>query len=369
MTGAQFEIQLIACLVSIACVIPGVFLVLRKMSMISDAISHSILPGLVLGFFMVQDLSSPWLILFAAAMGVLTVFLVEQIKNTGLVKEDTSIGLVFPLFFSIGVVLIARGAKDVHLDLDAVLLGEVAFAPLNRWYVGDADLGPKALWVMGAICVLSIILVTTYFKELKLSTFDKGLAATFGFSPVLIHYGLMMLSSVTIVGAFDAVGAILVVGFMIIPAATAYLLTNDVRKMIIIACFMGSASSILGYWLAHAVDGSIAGAITTVMGFIFVLVFFFSPEFGYFTAVFRRKNQRENIALMTLLLHLRSHTENRELSVKHLQEHINWSSEKANKILKLAKKEKLVNEENGELVLTKKGQERSNISIHDYLNR
>ncbi|MDC1416427.1 metal ABC transporter permease, partial [Flavobacteriaceae bacterium] len=122
MSSPQIEIQLIAALVAAACAIPGVFLVLRKMALISDAISHSILPGIVLGFFITQDLSSPLLIVLAAGTGIITVVLVERIQKTGLVKEDTAIGLVFPALFSIGVLLIAKNANDIHLDVDAVLL-------------------------------------------------------------------------------------------------------------------------------------------------------------------------------------------------------------------------------------------------------
>ena len=148
MINHQIEIQLIAALVAAACAIPGVFLVLRKMALISDAISHSILPGIVLGFFITQDLSSPLLIVLAAGTGIITVVLVERIQKTGLVKEDTAIGLVFPALFSIGVLLIAKNANDIHLDVDAVLLGELAFAPFDRLLLMGIDAGPKAAWIM-----------------------------------------------------------------------------------------------------------------------------------------------------------------------------------------------------------------------------
>ncbi len=230
MSSAQIEIQLIASLVAIACAIPGTFLVLRKMALITDAISHSILPGIVIGFFITHDLSSPLLIILAAASGVLTVVLVEFIQKTGLVKEDTAIGLVFPALFSIGIILIAQNANDVHLDVDAVLLGELAFAPFDRLYIRGTDVGPKSLWIIGCIVVITLGLLFTFFKELKISTFDTGLAAALGLSPVIMHYGLMTVASITTVGAFDAVGAILVIALMIAPAATAYLLTNDLKK-------------------------------------------------------------------------------------------------------------------------------------------
>ena len=123
MNSAQIIIQIIVALVAVACAIPGTFLVLRKMSLISDAISHSILLGIVIGFFIVEDTASPLLIVLAALAGVLTVVLVEFIQKTGLVKEDTAIGLVFPALFSIGVILIAKNANDVHLDIDSVMVG------------------------------------------------------------------------------------------------------------------------------------------------------------------------------------------------------------------------------------------------------
>jgi manganese/zinc/iron transport system permease protein len=324
MSSAQIDIQLIAMLVAIACAIPGTFLVLRKMAMISDAISHSILPGIVLGFFITHDLNSPILILLAAFSGVITVFLVEFIQKTGLVKKDTAIGLVFPALFSIGVILIAKNANDVHLDIDAVLLGELAFAPFDRLLFNDIDLGPKSLWVIGTILLITITLLIMFFKELKLSTFDKGLAATLGFSPILIHYGLMTVSSITVVGAFDAVGAILVVALMIAPAASAYLLTNDLKKMLLLSCTFGVFAAISGYWLANLLDGSIAGSMTTMLGVIFLMVYFFAPNKGLISVMFRQKRQRKEVSLLTFLLHLQNHSEERERHVNHLQEHINW---------------------------------------------
>ena len=208
MTSPQIEIQLIAAVVAMACAIPGVFLVLRKMALISDAISHSILPGIVLGFFITHDLNSPLLILLAALTGVITVVLVEAIQKTGLVKEDTAIGLVFPALFSIGVILIAKNANDIHLDVDAVLLGELAFAPFDRLMMNGMDVGPKSLWIMGSILIIIVALLLLFYKELKVSTFDVGLSSALGISPMIMHYGLMSVSSVTVVGAFDAVGAL-----------------------------------------------------------------------------------------------------------------------------------------------------------------
>jgi manganese/zinc/iron transport system permease protein len=355
MTSAQFEIQLIASIVAVACAIPGTFLVLRKMAMISDAISHSILPGIVLGFFLTQDLNSPWLILLAAATGVLTVVLVEKIQNTKLVKEDTAIGLVFPALFSIGVILIAKFANDVHLDIDAVLLGELAFTPFDRIYYGEMDLGPKSLWVIGVILITTLLLLLAFFKELKLSTFDASLATSLGFSPVILHYGLMSVASITTVGAFDAVGAILVVAFMIAPAATAYLLTTDLKKMIALAATFGVFSAVSGYWVAHFLDASIAGSITTMLGILFLIVYLFAPSKGLIAVLYREKQQRIEVYLITFLLHLKNHDEPKECHVNHLNEHINWQKVRSKTVLNLALKNNMIIIEDNSIFLTQKG--------------
>jgi len=366
MSSAQIEIQLIASLVAIACAIPGTFLVLRKMAMISDAISHSILPGIVIGFFITQDLNSPLLILMAAFTGVITVLLVEQIQKTGLVKEDTAIGLVFPALFSIGVIMIAKNANDVHLDVDAVLLGELAFAPFDRLIVSDVDLGPKSLWIIGSVLLLTIGLLFAFFKELKLSTFDTGLAASLGFSPVLIHYGLMTVSSITTVGAFDAVGAILVVALMIAPAASAYLLTTDLKKMLYLSISFGVFSAISGYWIAHWLDASIAGSITTMLGLIFLIVYLFAPSKGLIAVMYKEKQQKIEVSLLTFLLHLKNHKEENERHVNHLREHINWQKIRAKTVVDLALKNNMITIHNQIVSLTEKGDDFTSQAI-DYI--
>ncbi|MDO5655328.1 MAG: metal ABC transporter permease [Flavobacteriaceae bacterium] len=367
MSSFQIEIQIIAVLVALACAIPGVFLVLRKNAMVSDAISHSILPGIVVGFFLTQDINSPILILLAAITGLLTVFLVEWIHNTGLVKEDTSIGLVFPALFSIGVLLISRAVGNVHLDIDAVLLGELVFAPFDRFYFDEADWGPKSFWVMGSILLVNLILLLLFYKELKISTFDAGLAAAFGFSPILIHYILMFVSSVTIVGAFDAVGSVLVVGLIIVPAAIANLFTNSLRGMIVISMFCAATAAVLGYWVAHWINASIAGTIMVVLGVFFILSYLFSPEHGRIIQIFRMRQQKEEIYLLTMLLHLQSHEDKSEKSIMHLQEHINWTAEKSNKIIQLAQEKKLIKIQAGMIVLTPNGEAFSESKINEIL--
>ncbi len=351
----MLEIQLIAALTAAACAIPGVFLVLRKMALISDAISHSILPGIVIGFFITHDLASPWLIVFAALSGIITVILVELIQKTGLVKEDTAIGLVFPALFSIGVIMIAQNANDVHLDIDAVLLGDLAFAPFDRMIIDGADWGPRGLWVISVILVITIALLYLFYKELKISTFDIGLTSALGFSPVAIHYGLMGTASVTTVAAFDAVGAILVVALMIAPAAAAYLLTTDLKKMILLSVIFGVMSAIGGYWMARLLDASISGSITTVLGLMFLAIYLFAPAKGLVAVLLRQRRQQIEVSLLTFLLHINNHDSVGERRVAHLQEHINWRRVRAEAVLDFAVKNNMITIDQQVVSLTAKG--------------
>lgn len=280
MSLAQVEIQIIAAMVAAACALPGVFLVLRRMAMMSDAISHTVLLGIVLAFFLTRNLSSPLLIAGAALMGVVTVSLVELLARTHLVREDAAIGLVFPALFSIAIILISRFAGNVHLDVDAVLLGELAFAPFNRIHLFGIDAGPVALYTTGGILVLNVLCIMTLYKEMKLATFDPALAAALGFAPGVLHYAFMALVSITAVGAFDAVGSVLVIAFMIAPPAAAYLLADRLSHMLVYAAGIGIFSAVSGYWLAYILDASIAGSMATMAGASFLVCYLFAPVRG-----------------------------------------------------------------------------------------
>jgi manganese/zinc/iron transport system permease protein len=360
MSSTQIEIQLIAAIVAVACALPGVFLVLRRMALMSDAISHTVLLGIVLSFFALETLHSPWLIIGAAAMGVFTVALVELLNNTGLVKQDAAIGLVFPALFSIAVILISRSARGVHLDVDAVLLGELAFAPFDRLTLLGFDL-PRALVVMGVILGLNILFLVLFYKELKLATFDAGLAATLGFSPVLLHYTLMSLVSITAVGAFDAVGSILVVALMVTPAAAAYLLTDDLRRMLLLSAGIAVVSAIGGYWLARGLNANIAGSMATVTGGVFVLVLLFAPERGLVALAQHRSRQALEFAQAMLTIHLLQHEgrpeAHEESRIDHLVEEIRWQPRFAGRVVRHAERAGMVLRQQGRLVLTAQGRQ------------
>jgi manganese/zinc/iron transport system permease protein len=363
MSPAQFEIQLIASIVAVACSLLGVFLVLRRMAMMSDAISHTVLLGIVIAFFITRSITSPLLLVGAALMGLITVSLVELINRTRLVREDAAIGLVFPAIFSIAVIMISRFAGDVHLDTDAVLLGELAFAPFNRLRLFGADIGPEALYTTGSILLLNLIFIVLFYKELKLATFDPALAAALGFLPGVIHYALMTLVSLTAVGAFDAVGSVLVVAFMIAPPAAAYLFTDRLSRMLVYSALIGIFSAISGYWLAHFLDASIAGSMATMTGISFLTAYLLAPERGLVAQARRRREQRTEFALTMLTMHIAHHTATQEAEqenqVTRLDEHLKWSPQFATEIVRIAERDGLIREHDGLLTLTESGLKRS----------
>ena len=357
--SADLEIQLIAVIVSAACALPGTFLVLRKMSMMSDSITHTILLGIVLAFFVTHDLSSPFLIVGAAVIGVVTVWLTETVTKTKLVSEDSAIGIVFPLLFSIAIILITRYAGSVHLDTDSVLLGELAFAPFDRLVVFGVDIGAKAIYTSAVLLIINILFITIFYKELKVVTFDPMLAAIMGFSPAFLHYGLMTLVSLTTVGAFEAVGSVLVVAFMIGPPATAYLLTDDLKHMLWLSGGFGAASGILGYQMASALDVSIAGSMAVVTGMLFAVAFIFAPNRGFLSIVHRKNNQRQEFAEATLLLHLYHHyglaEAMQENGITTIAEHLHWEQKKLDRTITSLVQKKKVELKNGVLIPTEKG--------------
>ena len=212
--SAGLTIQLIAILISVACSLLGVFLVLRSMSMLTDAISHTVLLGIVLSFFITHKFDSPLLIIGATLTGLLTVYLVELITDINLVKEDAAIGIVLSVLFSIAVVLISKYTANIHLDIDAVLLGEIAFAPFHTEEIFGFKIASGIVNGL-SILILNLLVITIFFKEIKISIFDRALALTLGLFPEVFHYLLMSLVSVTAVISFDIVGATLMISFMI----------------------------------------------------------------------------------------------------------------------------------------------------------
>ena len=244
----ELETLIIAVLVSTSCSIVGSFIVAKRMSMLSDGISHAILLGIVLTFFVVKNLDSPLLLVGAVLSGIVLVLLTEFLQSSKLLNHDTALGLVFPFFFGLGVLLIARFASTVHLDIDAVILGELAFAPFHRFEILGYDIGSKALIYMSLILLLNFAMIMFFFKEFFLISFDGDLGYILGMKPRLLSYVLVLILSITTVGAFEAVGSILVVALLVVPPATAIMLTQSMRKILAVSIAISILISILGFY-------------------------------------------------------------------------------------------------------------------------
>ena len=329
----SYESLFVLIATAVACAILSPFLVLRKLSMVSDAISHSVLLGIVIAFFIVKDVGSPFLIAGAALFGVITVFVVEFLSGTGLVKNDDAVGIVFPMFFALAVVLITKFARNVHLDTDIVLMGEVIIAPLNRVeFIGISI--PKALVQMGILLLINLLFIIIFFKELKITTFDRGFAKLAGFSSVALFYALMTLSSLTAVTAFDAVGAILVVSFLITPGAAAYLVSKDLKVMIAISVGYAVINSSIGYVLSLLMNISMSGMTATVAGVTFLLTFLFNRE-GLITAIFIRLKRKSELKSELFLTHIGNHSgkkeERDELGLDSIRDHLKWKQAEVDK--------------------------------------
>lgn len=357
----MLDMQLIAIFAALACAIPGVFLVLKKMSMMADSITHTVLLGIVLAFFIVNDLSSPFLILGAALVGVLTVYLTETLHRTNLLSEDSSVGLVFPLLFSIAIILISMYASNVHLDTDMVLSGSLEMASLEKLILFGVDIGPKSVYVMGAVLVVNLVLVVVFFKELKLAAFDPVYASLIGFSPIVLHYALMSSVSLTAVGAFEAVGSVLVVAFMVGPAATAYILTEDLKKMIILTFAISIFNAVVGFQLAVPLNVTSSGAIAVVIGLTFLVVFVFAPKKGVIDNIIKRKKQRFEFSKNNLLFHLINHESEDEVysecGVNSIKHHLKWTEKQFEKVSKALINDGLIFAENKVFFLTKEGRQ------------
>ncbi|MGM9924443.1 MAG: metal ABC transporter permease [Bacillus sp. (in: firmicutes)] len=289
-----FWIIIIGALVACACSIVGCFLVLRRMSMVGDAISHAVLPGIVIAFLLSGSRDTFFMLAGAIIFGLLTVYLISLFQKSG-VQDDAAIGVVFTALFAFGVVLVSLYTRQVHIDLDHVLYGEIAYAPWDTITIAGMDIGPLSVWLVGSVLLLNILCINLFYKQFKICAFDPVMAAALGIPVVFFHYFLMTLVSVTTVVSFDSVGAILVVGMLIVPAATAYLLTDRLSTMLIISCFSGIASSILGYYIAAWLDASIAGCMISVAGALFIITLFFSPLHGVVSKFLRRRKLAEQI--------------------------------------------------------------------------
>jgi manganese/zinc/iron transport system permease protein len=289
--SADLQIVLTAGLVATACGLLGPFLVLRRVALMSDAVSHAVLPGIVATFLVLGTRAPLPVIVGAAVFAVLCVLGIEALRATGLVQADAAIGLVFPALFSLGVLGITKWTANLHLDLDATIYGEIAFVPLQQWSIAGVVV-PRAVVIVGSVAIVNLALVTALWKELKATSFDPEFSRTVGIPPAWLSRLLLVAVAVTAVTAFESVGAILVVTLLIVPAAAAYLLTDRLWAMVAITVAIGWLSAGAGYAGALRLDASIAGAMGLVAAACFTLALLLSPRHGLLSARVRRARRR-----------------------------------------------------------------------------
>ncbi len=435
----------------------GTFLLLRGLSLTSDAISHTVLLGIVVAFLLMTtvfglpgDIASPWLILGAALAGVATVLLTELLARSGLLKQDAALGLIFPLLFAIAVILVARFVDDAHLDEDAVLVGEIGLAWANanshclencvsvtvtpahpaaamtRQCVNCRALGisprderaefaevcgncgayppakayraglleqepllvffPKSITVTLLMTLLTLAFVLLFYKELKISAFDAALAQSLGLKPGALHYALMTVVSLVAVGAFDAVGSILVIAFFIIPPAAAYLLTDRLSVMLLLSPLIGAAGAAFGYDLARGQlfgilpigagigalnrllgltlaeqwNSSVSASMVLMMFLFFSLAWICSPRYGLVAGLMRRAARRRRFEAQVLMAHILNHQHSArhesELNIASLHEHFRWTPRRLGRVLSRLRARGYVRIEAGAAVLSQRGE-------------
>lgn len=273
--------MLMGFLVATACGLVGNYLILRRMALVGDAISHSVLPGLVVAFLLAKSRNSAVMFLGALVAGLLTTILIEIIHKKSRVKQDAAIGITFSSLFAIGVILVSQYTSQVDLDQECVLYGEIGFVSSDPPVtLGGVTLGPATVVRMGVVTLLTIAFVMLFYKELLVSSFDPALAFSLGINATVVHYGLMCWLSAVVVSAFESVGAILVIAMLILPGATATLLSQRLRVVLALSVVHAALSSVLGMHLGLWLDCTTAGAMVVMGGALFTLAWILSPSHG-----------------------------------------------------------------------------------------
>ena len=297
------RIILVGALTNVACALVGCYLVLRRMSLMGDAIAHAVLPGLVLAFVFSGSMNILPLFLGAAVVGLLTTFLTQALHQYGRVPTDASMGVVFTSLFALGVVLLKRYISGVHFDVACVYEGSLSQAALDTFQFAGWEL-PRQLRTVLPVVLLNLAVILILWKELKISSFDSELSSSIGFSATVMHYLLMAMVAVTTVASFEAVGSILVVAMLIVPPATAQLLCDRLGRMVFVACVFAILSAVLGYWLAVRWNVAPAGTMAVVAGAMYGVAVVFAPQAGILSTVIRNLQTTLRILREDLLLML-----------------------------------------------------------------
>ena len=257
----------------------GNLLLLRKMSMMGDALSHAVLPGIVIAYLISGSRASFPLLIGAIIMGLLTTFLIHFFSNKGKIQGDAAMGTVFTFLFAIGIILVTKYAGQADIDADCVLHGELAFVPLQQTsYFGIT--APDGVWTLLLLFTFIQLVFWIGYKGWLLTSFNSEFAASIGIKTAIWHYSLMAATSVATVVSFESVGAILVIAFLVVPAATAYLITKDLKRMVVVIIIQGFLNSFGGYMLSNILNASISGSMAVISFVGFAIVFLVTKKEG-----------------------------------------------------------------------------------------
>jgi len=255
------------------CSLLGCFLILRKAVMIGDAISHSVLPGIVLAFIFTEERASVPILIGAAIFGVISTIVIDFLQNKSKLQAGAAIGISFTFFFAVGVIMIAYfTGGNADIDQDCVLFGEIASTYLDKIFIGEYLIGTRALLTILPVLLCVILFVSLGRKGLSITSFNADYAKAVGINVSFWNYLLMFLVAISSVLSFESVGAVLVVGFLVIPPATAYLITNRLKNMLWLSVLFSSLACVLGYYFALMLDVTVSGAIVSVGGTSLLLV-------------------------------------------------------------------------------------------------
>jgi len=247
--------------------------------MMGDALSHAVLPGIVVAYLISGSRASLPLFLGAIIMGVLTTFLIQFFSSKGKMQSDAAMGTVFTFLFAVGVIMVTRFAGEADIDADCVLHGELAFVPLQ--VSGFMGLGvPSPVWTLLVLLAIIQLIFWAGYKGWLITSFNAEYAQSIGVKTMIWHYSLMAATSVATVVSFESVGAILVIAFLVVPAATAYLLTDELRFMPVLIMVQGALSAVGGYMISEALEASISGSMSVMSFFLFIAAFLWSKKKG-----------------------------------------------------------------------------------------
>ncbi len=340
-------ILIILILVALSCALPGIFLNLKKLSMISDAISHTILLGIVLGFALSYDINSPLVMIGAVVIGIITALLINLLSKNKKVNYDASCAIVFPFLFAIAIVLINLFFENVHLDVDSVLLGEVIYAPLNTVKIGNFEI-PVTIINSGILLIVNTLFILLFYRGLKTSSFSENDALLMGFKPNMINILLMIIISLTAVISFDSVGSVLVIALLIAPSSIALLFANNLKQTIVYTISFSVLGSVGGYLIAIYFDVSIAGSIATLLGIMFILGCLFRKKIGLLNHLYNHNKVKQTLYQNIVLKHLQN-----PISYQQLVSDLNIKNKLLNKTLQQLYNNNQINYQDQLLVIKK----------------